>query len=355
MAFNLMKKYVLVSIYLTFFLQSCVKGESPNPTTSTALDTILYAYTPPTDFIKGADISWVTEMEKAGVSFYNSQGIKRDCFVLMKELGFNTIRLRVWVNPKDGYCNSIDLLEKAKRAKALGFKLLIDFHYSDSWADPGKQNMPDEWKGKSITELEMKVYDHTLEVLQSLKSNNIIPEFVQIGNETNDGMLWEVGRASTNMDTFAKFINAGYRATKKIDLSIGVIVHISNGYDKKLFNWMFDGLTKYKTRYDIIGMSLYPEKNNWQSLNQLCVENMVELKTKFNKPSMLVEIGFNYADPDNGKLFVEDLKSRILKLPRNQAFGIMYWEPQAYNWKNYSLGAFDNTGKPTKVLDPFLN
>jgi arabinogalactan endo-1,4-beta-galactosidase len=215
--------------------------------------------------------------------------------------------------------------------------------------------MPEEWKGKMISELETKIYDHTFEVLNTLKSNNIIPEFVQIGNETNDGMMWDVGRASTNMDTFSKFIEAGYRATKKIDVSIGVIVHISNGYDKKLFNWMFDGLKKYKTRFDIIGMSLYPDAKNWSSLNQLCIENITELNVKFNKPTLLCEIGFNYSDPENGKMFVEDLKNRMNKLSKKQAFGLMYWEPQAYNWKNYSLGAFDSSGKPTKILDPFLD
>lgn len=350
-----MQKYLAILISLFVFLQSCAQVESPKAPNSIALDTILHPYNPPTELIKGADISWVTEMENAEMPFYNSQGVKKDCFVLMKDLGFNTVRLRVWVNPKDGYNNLADLLIKAKRAKALGFKLLIDFHYSDSWADPGKQNMPEEWKGKTITELVSKVYDHTFEVLNALKSNSIIPEFVQIGNETNDGMLWEVGRASTNMDTFSKLLDAGYRATKKIDLSIGVIVHISNGYDKKLFNWMFEGLKKYKTRFDIIGMSLYPDAKNWASYNQLCVENIQELHSKFNKPSLLCEIGFNYADPENGKMFVEDLKNRIKKLPKNQAFGLMYWEPQAYNWKNYNLGAFDKAGKPTKILDPFLD
>ena len=259
-----MKKYLVLFFSLLLFLQSCAQVETQISSKTIALDTILYPYTPPVELIKGADISWVTEMEKAGMSFYNTQGVKKDCFLLMKELGFNTIRLRVWVNPKDGYCNLSDLLVKAKRAKAIGLKLLIDFHYSDSWADPGKQFIPEEWKGKTISELETKIYDHTFEVLNTLKSNNIIPEFVQIGNETNDGMIWDVGRASTNMDTFSKFIEAGYRATKKIDVSIGVIVHISNGYDKKLFNWMFDGLKKYKTRFDIIGMSLYPDAKNWQ-------------------------------------------------------------------------------------------
>jgi arabinogalactan endo-1,4-beta-galactosidase len=351
----MMRKYFILMFGLLVILQSCAKAETPISNTSIALDTIVYPYSLPNQFIKGADISWVTEMENAGVSFYNKQGIKKDCFELMKDLGFNTIRLRVWVNPKDGYCNTADMLAKAKRAKALGFKLLIDFHYSDSWADPGKQNMPDEWKGNTISVLETAIYNHTFEVLSTLKNNQIIPEFVQIGNETNDGMLWEVGRASKNMDTFSKFIDAGYRAVKKIDLSIGVIVHISNGYDKNLFNWMFEGLKKYKTRFDIIGMSLYPEAKNWNSYNQLCQENIQELYSKFNKPTMLCEIGFNYANPETGKLFIGDLKNRILKLPRSQALGIMYWEPQAYNWKNYGLGAFDTSGKPTQMLDPFSN
>ena len=349
------KRFLVLIISLLIFLQSCAQVETPFANKNIALDTVLYPYAPPVELIKGADISWITEMEKSGTAFYTTQGVKKDCFVLMKDLGFNTIRLRVWVNPKDGYCNLPDLVVKAKRAKAIGLKLLIDFHYSDSWADPGKQFIPEDWKGKNIPELESKIYDHTFEVLTTLKSNDIVPEFVQIGNETNDGMLWDVGRASTNMDTFAKFIEAGYRATKKVDVSIGVIVHISNGYDKKLFNWIFDGLKKYKTRYDIIGMSLYPNAKNWPSLNQLCLENIIELSLKFNKPSLLCEIGFNYADPENGKLFVEDLKNRIKKLPKNQAFGLMYWEPQAYNWKNYSLGAFDSSGKPTKILDPFLD
>ena len=88
---------------------------------------------------------------------------------------------------------------------------------------------------------------------------------------------------------------------------------------------------------------------------QICIENIVELNAKFNKPALLCEIGFKYNDPENGKMFVEDLKNRIIKLSKKQALGLMYWEPQAYNWKNYSLGAFDNTGKPTKILDPFLN
>ena len=116
-----------------------------------------------------------------------------------------------------------------------------------------------------------------------------------------------------------------------------------------------NGLKKYKTRFDIIGMSLYPDAKNWQSLNQLCIENITELNVKFNKPTLLCEIGFTYSDPENGKMFVEDLKNRINKLSKKQAFGLMYWEPQAYNWKNYTLGAFDTSGKPTKILDPFLD
>lgn len=120
-------------------------------------------------FAKGADISWVTEMEKSGMKFYNANGKQTDCFELMKELGMNAIRLRVWVNPTDGYCNKTDVVAKALRAKALGLELMIDFHYSDSWADPGKQNIPNAWKNYNLAKMKAAVADHTKEVLQALK------------------------------------------------------------------------------------------------------------------------------------------------------------------------------------------
>ena len=108
-------------------------------------------------FSKGADISWVTEMEKDGIRFYNAEGKETECTALLKELGFDAIRLRVWVDPEGGWCGKEDVLVKARRAHALGMHIMIDFHYSDSWADPSKQNVPVAWKDFNFTQMSQAV------------------------------------------------------------------------------------------------------------------------------------------------------------------------------------------------------
>ncbi|HEY0432677.1 MAG TPA: glycosyl hydrolase 53 family protein, partial [Chitinophagaceae bacterium] len=168
-------------------------------------------------FAKGADVSWVTEMESKGIAFHDAGGNAGDCLSILKGLGLNAVRLRVWVNPADGWCNTADVVRKALRAKALGIKLLIDFHYSDWWADPGKQNKPAAWANQDFGSLKQSVVDHTTSVLAALRSNGIVPEWVQVGNETNDGMLWPDGRASISMKNFADLIDAGYNAVKSLD------------------------------------------------------------------------------------------------------------------------------------------
>jgi arabinogalactan endo-1,4-beta-galactosidase len=160
---------------------------------------------------------------------------------------------------------------------------MINFHYSDWWADPGKQNKPAAWQTQDIDSLKISVATHTTEVLQTLKSSGIMPEWVQVGNETNDGMLWPEGRASANMNNFAQLINSGCDAVKKVDSLIQVIVQISNGYDNQLFRWMFDGLKNNGARYDIIAMSLYPSAINWQTLNIQCLNNMKDMVARYGK------------------------------------------------------------------------
>ncbi len=306
------------------------------------------------NFIKGADISWVTQMESAGIRFYNRVGADRDCFILMKELGMNAIRLRVWVNPASGWNNIADLVAKAVRAKAAGLMLMIDFHYSDSWADPGQQNKPAAWASQNISQLRSSLYDHTVTVLNALKSAGVTPAWVQVGNETNDGMLWPEGRASANMQQFASLIQSGYNAVKSVDSTIRVIVHISNGYDNNLFRWIFDGLKTNQVSYDIIGMSLYPSSANWQTLNQQCLANMIDMNGRYGKPVMICETGMPYTDSVACKAFITDLMDKVKTVPANNGLGVLYWEPQSYNnWQGYTLGAFNNSGKPTIALGPF--
>lgn len=336
-------------------MAACEKtGSAQGPVTLVIPVVIDTPSTLKSDFIKGADVSWLTEMETAGKKFYNNVGAEKECMQLMKDLGMNTIRLRVWVNPTDGYCNTADVLSKALRAKSLGMKLLIDFHYSDWWADPGKQTKPAAWAAKDIEDLKQVVASHTTEVLQELKKNGIVPEWVQVGNETNNGMLWPEGKASVNMNNFAQLIKAGYQAVKAVDAGIKVMVHISNGYDNGLFRWMFDGLKNNGAEWDMIGMSLYPTAANWQTLNSQCLINMNDMVSRYGKDIMIVEVGMNWDEAIASKAFLTDLISKIKSVQDGKGKGVMYWEPQSYgNWKGYSLGAFDNSGKPTVAMDAF--
>lgn len=307
-----------------------------------------------TGFVKGADVSWLTEMEKSGMKFYTSTGKETECMELLRELGMNTIRLRVWVDPADGWCNKSDVLVKAWRAHQLGFRLMIDFHYSDSWADPGQQTKPAAWTYLSFDDLQTAVAAHTVEVLTALKDMGIKPEWVQVGNETGDGMLWEDGRASTNMSNYAQLNNAGYDAVKSVFADAKVIVHLHNGQDNSLFRWMFDGLKANGGKWDMIGMSLYPQADTWQTMNEQCMANVKDMISRYGSEVMICEVGMPWDSAEDCKNFLDDLIAQAKAIPNDMCQGILYWEPQAYNgWKAYTLGAFDSTGRPTVALDAF--
>ncbi|MBA2249480.1 MAG: glycosyl hydrolase 53 family protein [Chitinophagaceae bacterium] len=344
-------KKILICFLILFITSDCNKAGN------TTGGNIIVTPPPPPPlpfFAKGADVSWLTEMESLGIKFYNSNGNQQDCMQILKSLGMNSIRFRVWVNPANGWNNTADVVAKAVRAKNLGLKILLDFHYSDSWADPGKQNKPAAWASEDITMLQTSVYDHTLTVLNTLKANGITPAWVQVGNETNDGMLWPEGRASVNMQNFALLVKAGYNAVKAVDASIKVVVHISNGYDNGLFRWIFDGLKTNGVSWDVVGMSMYPTAANWSTLNSQCLVNMNDMVTRYNKEVMICEVGMSWNDSTACNSFIADLIVKTRSVSGNKGLGVFYWEPEAYNnWQRYSLGAFDNSGKPTAALNAF--
>ena len=341
------------------------------------------------DFYKGADISWVTELESKGQKFYNANGEERECTTLMKEYGMNAIRLRVWVDPKehDNWCNKEDLLVKAKRAKALGMEVMVDFHYSDWWADPAKQNIPASWKGHSYEDMKKDLANHTKEVLQFLKNNGITPKWVQVGNETTNGMLWSVktneqgweikdengnttitesmGHATRNPEQYAGFFKAGYEAVKEIFPDAIVIVHLDNGWDENLYNWNLDILKNNGAKFDMIGMSLYPywsEIYHGKSAEETiggCMANIQKMKAKYGCDVMIVETGMLCAD-EQGKLasasvLEEGYKqlARIIKESKEVGCkGVFYWEPECKP-SQYKLGAFTEDGFPTRIMDAF--
>lgn len=336
----------IIVLFLLFFSASSCGSKEDNEEVIVTPDISTFA--------KGADVSWITEMEASGKKFYNATGTAMEGMALLKSLGMNAVRLRVWVNPSDGWCNKADLLVKAKRAKNLNMRIMIDFHYSDSWADPGKQTKPAAWTSYNLGELKTAVADHTKDVLNELKSNSITPEWVQVGNETGNGMLWEDGKASVNMKNYAELSNAGYDAVKSVFPDAKVIVHLQNGYDNSLFRWLFDGLKSNGGKWDVIGMSLYPSATNWSTMDAQCLTNMNDMVTRYGSEVMVCEVGMSWDSSTACNSFLKDIIAKTKSVSNNKGIGVFYWEPEAYGgWKSYSLGAFDNSGKPTVALNAF--
>ena len=315
-----------------------------------------------TTFAKGADIGWYTEMEKAGQKFYTASGEEMDCPSLMKSLGFNSLRFRVWVNPKDGWNNKADVLKKCLRAKELGMNIMIDFHYSDDWAAPGKQYVPAAWESYDLTAMAKAVADHTSDVLNTLKENGIDITWVQVGNEVTNGMLWEKGRVQgTNAAGFAKLFKAGADQVRSIYPDASVILHIDNAWKMETLKWFYSLMANAGVKYDMIGLSLYPSYWNdekkafepWEEKVNQAIANIPQLIKSYNKDVMLVEFGMPAAEPEKGKQALETLWDGLKNETRFK--GIFYWEPESEPERNgYSLGAFKD-GKPTIALSPFAN
>lgn len=313
-----------------------------------------YSQNDTVDFAKGADIGWLSEMEASGYKFYSDSGIEQDCMDILKDHGINSLRFRVWVNPTEKWCGKDDVVTMAKRAKDKGFRIMIDFHYSDWWADPGQQNIPAAWANDTLEQMAKHLFDHTYDVLDSLKQNDIIPEWVQVGNETNNGMLWPMGKASASMKNYAILTQSGYNAIKAVDSTIKVIVHISNGYKNSTFRWIFDGLKNNGTKWDVIGMSLYPGYANlaWATVDEQCLANMKDMIARYGTQVMICEVGMDKSKAKECKDFLTDIQVKTYSVG---GLGVFYWEPECYNWKGYNLGAWDAVTKaPTLAMDAFL-
>ncbi len=316
-------------------------------------------------FASGGDISWMLEKyEYWGRKFYNREGKATECTALMKEEGMNAIRLRVWVeNPTEnpyGWNTLPDVLEKAKRVRDLGMRLMIDFHYSDNWADPGQQRVPAAWASiEDWGKRREAIYNHTYNVLSELKRNNIDVEWVQIGNETTNGMLYDWGSYSnsSSMQTYAWFSNAGYEAAKSVYPDVKAIVHLDNGWNLWAFQRFFRDFRKNGGKMDMIGMSYYPywynnqkDNANWPEANKAVEYNIRELSKEFGVDCMIVEIGYPRDQPAESRKFLEDMFRRALKWTDGHCAGIFWWEPEAFDYAN---GAMTDDARPSEALIPF--
>ena len=322
-----------------------------------------------TTFARGADVSWCTEMENDGKKFYNDNGTETELFALLQQTGLNAVRLRVWVNPENVYgpwCNKADVVAKAKRAKAQGMNVLIDFHYSDRFADPGQQYKPSAWSSYNMEQLKTAVANHTTDVLTALKNEGIEPLWVQVGNETRTGMVFNEGKIDWNKtgaatwNGYIALSNAGYEAVKSVLPNAMVIVHIDRAPEDNA--WFFNAFKLYGGKFDMIGLSHYPDWTNWSSDNTKTANNIKSLGNTFGVPVMIVETGYSAWDEDRAANVMADLFSKTENL--TQCAGIFYWEPEVYGswkpaayttwgWNAYDKGAFTNSGKPSKALKVF--
>ena len=333
-------------------------------------------------FWLGADISWATEMEARGESLYGFEGgDAKECSALMKELGLNALRFRVWVDPAGSFCDKEDLLEKCRRAKAQGMAIMVDFHYSDYWADPQHQPVPKAWKGHSFEQMKEDLRTHTVEVLQLLKDNGIEPRWVQIGNETTHGLLWDyksgrsamgstqrefadtVGHIDFAPEQYAGFIQAGHEAAKSVFPRTKTIVHLDDGWNFAVYEKNLGILEKYGVDYDMVGMSLYPYwarekgRNDADGVISDCIANIKKVHSRFGKESIIVETGFE-VDEGNPAVLEEGRRqlARIIREARNNTagycHGVFYWEPECRP-SRYRLGAFGSDGRPTPIMSAF--
>ncbi len=350
-----MKHISYIASLMLFFFVSCAPQEKPN-------DSVRQG-----GFAKGADISWLTEQESDGIVFYNQNNQATDCFSLLKSCGMNAARFRVWVNHSTGWCNKEDLLEKAKRADALQMRLMIDFHYSDFFCDPSHQEIPEAWKDYDINQMCEAVSAHTLDVLQSLQAIGITPEWVQVGNETTNGMLWPMGMLWDNngdlQDGWKRYValsNSGYDAVKRVFPAAKVVIHIDNAWEDRL--WWYKKFAANGGKFDIIGLSHYPQTNSqksWSEMNTLCAKHVDQLAQTFNVPVIIAEVGTKSANPSLAAQVMTDFVNKVC--PSGNCAGVFYWEPQVYNgwkpaeynalgWGPYDMGAFLSDGQPAEAL-----
>lgn len=313
-------------------------------------------------FVKGMDLSTLLELERCGAKYYDN-GEERDLLAIMKSYDVDTIRIRLWNDPWSETGESYgagenDLktsLEIAKRVTAAGFGVLLNFHYSDFWADPGKQIKPKAWADYGVKELEQAVYDYTMESMQTFLDAGVNITMVQVGNELSNGLLWPEGKVP-NYDNIATFVNAGIRAVRKADATIPVMIHLDNGGNNALYREWFDNFTKRGEDFEIIGLSYYPF---WHGSLQMLNDNMNDIAERYGKDLVIAEVSMGYTMEDyknyeklsdeerkgyatrpalvekieypmtkQGQYdFMEDFLNRISHIKGGKGKGFFYWEP----------------------------
>lgn len=293
----------------------------------------------PVDKMLGADISFLPELEARGVKF-SDKGVQKDAIEILKDHGLNYVRLRIFNEPANekgyspgaGFCDLEHTKAMAKRVKAAGMKLLLDFHYSDYWADPGKQYKPKAWEGLSFPELKKALYDYTKKVMSELKAQGTTPDLVQVGNEINHGIVWPEGNVS-EPDQMAQLFNAGVAAVKAVDPTIPIMLHVALGGQNTETVQFVDGMLKRKAHFDVIGLSYYPK---WHGTLADLRDNMADLVRRYGKDLIVVEYS----------ALKKEVNKIAFEVPGGHGKGSCIWEPLS-TWEQF----FDRDGQSNEMLD----
>jgi len=340
------------------------------------------------DFALGADIGWASEMEAGGRTFKKKDGTTAPLLEVLQDCGLNSIRLRVWVDPYKGWSGKEDVLAVAKKVSAADMALMVDFHYSDFFADPSRQQIPAAWEADKADVAKMcaHVSAHTTEVLQALKDAGVTVNWIQIGNETRAGMLFGTGdlkydNKGSEFANYVKLSNAGYEAAKAIYPNALVMPHIDNAWDASNNSWWLTSFKNQGGKMDAIALSHYPQ-NSWNGKTQLtasqansqAVSAVKSLVATFKVPVIIAEIGVKTpAGEAEAKDVLQSFMTEITKV--SGVTGVFYWEPEvdgswkpavysdaaaikkytgkSETWNAYGMGAFTSAGKPTSVMDVF--
>ncbi len=331
--------------------------------------------------VRGADISTLPKNGDHGAVYLDGHGHRRDAIELLAAHGMNFARLKVWVDPADGYNDKRHVLAMARRVKAHRMGLSIDFHYSDTWADPGHQTKPAAWADLPFEQLKQALYDHTYDVLSALRRQGTPADMAQVGNEINGGLLWPDGRWD-QWDNLAALLTAGSHAVKAASPHTQVVLHLANGGDNGGARWWFDNATQRGVPFDLIGLSHYVY---WHGTLAALLANMNDLTARYGKPAMVVETayGFTLAEEDaetnifNASLeaaggypatpagqarAMRDMFSTVASVDGGRGLGVLYWEPtwtavpgagwdptdpaSGDGWENQALFGYDNRALP---------
>lgn len=254
----------------------------------------------------GIDVSTYFEELNAG-AVYLDNGVAVDPLDMFRANGVKGMRIRLWVDPRDeqgnpylaGTCDLEHFIKLATYAQSRGYSIMLDIHYSDFWCDPGKQRVPKSWHCATLDELAVKVYDYTKETLLTIAEHGIKLEYVQIGNEITNGILWPFGQLSerpdgsrTNYHSLKTLLKSGVRAAREVTPDTSVILHLERSYDQRIYNEFFTNMSDVD--FDVIGFSYYPY---WHGTFEQFFAN-VEMCKKFGKREMVVELGYAFTLED---------------------------------------------------------